>query len=49
MAIVAFFAVLGGMKGITWTQVAQYGVLIVAYLIPAIAISILLTGKATSC
>ncbi|MCL1469329.1 sodium:solute symporter family protein [Argonema antarcticum] len=45
MAIVAFFAVLGGMKGITWTQVAQYGVLIVAYLIPAIAISILLTGN----
>jgi len=35
MIIVAFFAVLGGMKGITYTQVAQYGVLIVAYLIPA--------------
>jgi cation/acetate symporter len=43
MVIVAFFAILGGMKGITWTQVAQYIVLIVAYLIPAIAISILLT------
>jgi cation/acetate symporter len=44
MVIVAFFAILGGMKGITWTQVAQYCVLIVAYLIPAIAISVLLTG-----
>ena len=45
MVIVAFFAVLGGMKGITWTQVAQYGVLIVAFLIPAIAISGILTGN----
>ncbi|MGB6169335.1 MAG: sodium:solute symporter family protein [Geitlerinemataceae cyanobacterium] len=45
VAIVGFFAVLGGMKGITWTQVAQYGVLIVAYLIPAIAISMFLTGN----
>ncbi|ELS01672.1 putative sodium:solute symporter, VC_2705 subfamily [Xenococcus sp. PCC 7305] len=45
MIIVAFFAVLGGMKGITWTQVAQYGVLIVAYLIPAIAIAFILTGN----
>lgn len=45
IAIVGFFAVLGGMKGITWTQVAQYAVLIVAYLIPAIAISRLLTGN----
>lgn len=44
MTIVAFFSVLGGMKGITWTQVAQYGVLILAYLIPAVAISRLLTG-----
>lgn len=44
MVIVAFFAILGGMKGITWTQVAQYCVLIVAYLIPAFAISMLLTG-----
>lgn len=44
MVIVAFFAVLGGMKGITWTQVAQYAVLIVAFLIPAIAIAINLTG-----
>lgn len=45
MVIVAFFAILGGMKGITWTQVAQFGVLIIAYLIPAIAISVLLTGN----
>ena len=44
MVIVAFFAVLGGMKGITWTQVAQYGVLILAYLIPAIAIANQVTG-----
>ena len=44
MVIVAFFAVLGGMKGITWTQVAQYSVLIIAYLIPSIAIAISLTG-----
>lgn len=42
--IVAFFAVMGGMKGITWTQVAQYFVLIAAYLVPAIAISNMLTG-----
>ncbi|MDZ7961018.1 MAG: sodium:solute symporter family protein [Aulosira sp. DedQUE10] len=45
MVIVGFFSVLGGMKGITWTQVAQYCVLILAYLIPAIAISHLLTGN----
>ena len=44
MVIVAFFAVLGGMKGITWTQVAQYTVLIVAFLIPAGAIAFKLTG-----
>ncbi|MFZ5869239.1 MAG: sodium:solute symporter family protein [Actinomycetota bacterium] len=44
MVIVFFYAVLGGMKGITWTQVAQYSVLIVAYLIPAFAISQKLTG-----
>ena len=44
MAIVFIYATLGGMKGITWTQVAQYWVLITAYLIPAIAISIKLTG-----
>ncbi|AFZ60708.1 cation acetate symporter [Anabaena cylindrica FACHB-243] len=45
MIIVGFFAVLGGMKGITWTQVAQYCVLIFAYLIPAIAIAYKLTGN----
>ena len=45
MVIVGFFSVLGGMKGITWTQVAQYCVLIFAFLIPAIAISLLLTGN----
>jgi cation/acetate symporter len=43
MIIVGFFSVLGGMKGITWTQVVQYIVLIIAYLIPAVAISLLLT------
>lgn len=45
MAIVAFFSILGGMKGITWTQVAQYGVLILAYIITAVAISARLTGN----
>jgi len=44
MIIVFIYATLGGMKGITWTQVAQYWVLITAFLIPAIAISIKLTG-----
>lgn len=44
MVIVFIYAALGGMKGITWTQVAQYWVLITAFLIPAIAISIRLTG-----
>jgi cation/acetate symporter len=43
MLIVFFYAVLGGMKGITWTQVAQYSVLIVAYLILLVAISVTLT------
>jgi cation/acetate symporter len=46
MAIVFIYATLGGMKGITWTQVAQYWILISAFLIPAIAISIKLTGHA---
>ncbi len=45
MGIVFIYAVLGGMKGITYTQVAQYCVLITAYLIPAIFISIMLTGN----
>ena len=43
--IVSFYAVLGGMKGITYTQVVQYCVLIVAYLVPAIFISIMMTGN----
>jgi cation/acetate symporter len=45
MALVFFYATLGGMKGITYTQVAQYCVLITAYLIPAIFISMQLTGN----
>ena len=45
MAIVFFYAVLGGMKGITYTQVAQYCVLIFAFMVPAIYISILMTGN----
>jgi len=45
MAIVFFYAVLGGMKGITYTQVAQYCVLIFAYLVPAIFLSLLITGN----
>ena len=45
MAIVFFYAVLGGMKGITYTQIAQYCVLIMAYTIPAIFISLQLTGN----
>jgi cation/acetate symporter len=44
MAIVFFYAVLGGMKGITYTQVAQYCVLIFAYLVPAVFLSIMMTG-----
>ena len=44
MAIVFIYAVLGGMKGITYTQIAQYCVLIIAYTIPAIFISLQLTG-----
>ncbi len=43
--IVAFYAVLGGMKGVTYTQIAQYTVLIFAYLVPAIAIGLLLSGN----
>jgi len=46
MAIVFVYAVLGGMKGITYTQVAQYCVLIFAYTVPAIFISLLITGNA---
>jgi cation/acetate symporter len=44
MVIVAVYAVWGGMKGITYTQVAQYCVLIFAYLLPAVAIALVLTG-----
>ena len=44
MAIVFFYAVLGGMKGITYTQVAQYCVLIFAFLVPAVFLSIMMTG-----
>ncbi len=45
MAIVFFYAVLGGMKGITYTQVAQYCVLIFAFMVPAIFISIQMTSN----
>ncbi|WP_196161495.1 sodium:solute symporter family protein [Reinekea sp. G2M2-21] len=45
MVIVFFYAVLGGMKGITYTQVAQYCVLIFAFMVPAIFISLLMTGN----
>ena len=45
VVLIAFYAALGGMKGITWTQVAQYLVLIVAYLVPVIFMSLQLTGN----
>ena len=45
MLIVLFYAVLGGMKGITYTQVAQYCVLIFAFMLPAIFISLMITGN----
>jgi len=45
MLIVFFYAVLGGMKGITYTQVAQYCILIFAFMVPAIFISIMMTGN----
>lgn len=45
MCIVFFYAVIGGMKGITYTQVAQYCVLIFAFLVPAIFISLMMTGN----
>jgi len=45
VGVVAFFAILGGMKGVTWTQAAQYAVLIIAYLIPAVAIAYLVVGN----
>jgi cation/acetate symporter len=45
IGVVFFYAVLGGMKSITYTQVAQYCVLIFAYMVPAVFISILMTGN----
>ncbi|MCH8215900.1 MAG: VC_2705 family sodium/solute symporter, partial [Planctomycetes bacterium] len=45
MAIVFFYAVMGGMKGITYTQVAQYCVLIFSFMVPAIFISLMMTGN----
>lgn len=45
MVIVGFFAILGGMKGVTWTQAVQYFVLIIAFIIPACAIAFQLTGN----
>jgi cation/acetate symporter len=45
MVLVFAYAAIGGMKGITWTQVAQYCVLITAFIIPAVAISVKLTGN----
>jgi cation/acetate symporter len=45
MVIVAFYSVMGGMKGITYTQIAQYVIMIIAYTIPAIFISFMLTGN----
>jgi cation/acetate symporter len=45
MVLVFLYAAIGGMKGITWTQVAQYCVLITAFIIPAVAISVKLTGN----
>jgi cation/acetate symporter len=46
MSLVFFYAVLGGMKGVTYTQIAQYCVLIFAYTVPAVFISLNLTGQA---
>ena len=45
MIIVFIYAVMGGMKGITYTQIAQYVIMIIAYTIPAIFISFMLTGN----
>ncbi len=45
MAIVTIYALLGGMKGITYTQVVQYVIMILAYTLPAIFISIIVTGN----
>ena len=48
MVIVFFYTVLGGMKGITYTQVAQFCVMIFAYIVPAVFISIMVTGHITA-
>jgi len=45
VVLIAFYAAFGGMKGITWTQVAQYIILIIAYLIPVIFMSLQITGN----
>ncbi|MEQ2528544.1 cation acetate symporter [Robertmurraya yapensis] len=45
VVLIAFYAAFGGMKGITWTQVAQYLILIIAYLIPVIFMSLQITGN----
>jgi cation/acetate symporter len=45
VVLIAFYAAFGGMKGITWTQVAQYIILIIAYLIPVIFMSLQLTSS----
>lgn len=45
VVIIAFYATLGGMKGVTWTQVAQYIILIIAYLIPVVFMSLQITGN----
>ncbi|WP_404322843.1 cation acetate symporter [Cytobacillus firmus] len=45
VVLIAFYAAFGGMKGITWTQVAQYVILIIAYLIPVIFMALQLTGN----
>ena len=45
VVLIAFYAAFGGMKGITWTQVAQYIILIIAYLVPVIFMSLHLTSN----
>ncbi|WP_174734284.1 sodium:solute symporter family protein [Mesobacillus harenae] len=45
VVLIAFYAAFGGMKGITWTQVAQYSILIIAYLIPVIFMSLQITNN----
>lgn len=45
VVLIAFYAAFGGMKGVTWTQVAQYVILIIAYLIPVIFMSLQITGN----